>query len=135
RFANQQINTILGIKNPLFGRLKPDLVDVYTQEVYEIKPAGRFSQGVIEVNGYITTLTSLDPQRRRWIPGSTYIPPFVVQVHIGVYAFVFPPEGGVILYQICDFRPLFAVVTAALSLEIYDSLRRAFPSFGGLVLA
>ena len=103
RYYDKSINTVLGAFVP-GGSLEPDLVDKATQEVYEIKPVASTALGYSQLAGYLIVLNRFDPLRRTWIPGGTYLPRSVVQLGGGVIAFVSPPAGGVIIYEV--FNPV-----------------------------
>jgi hypothetical protein len=57
-----------------------------------------------------------DPEKRTWIPGATYVPPPTIQLGGGVVAFVYPPAGGVIVYDILN--PVEILGLAALAIRL-----------------
>jgi hypothetical protein len=89
-------------------------------EVYEIKPAGSFIQGRVQLQYYLMMLNALDPYRRTWQAGSiaSYTPPTVINLKWGVFAFVSPPVNGVILYYIEDLRLDILCIAAFMSTQI-----------------
>ena len=111
RTYNQPMSSILGIPYvPILTAGRPDLVQ-YPEagnpgEVYEIKPAGSFIEGQVQLQWYLTVLNRLDPQKRQWDAGSieTYSPPPFITLSGGVFAIVSPPVRGVILYEVEDLR-------------------------------
>jgi len=111
------IGTILGVAlDPLF----PDLVDMMGSasppfqypQVYEIKPVLSAAAGLVQLQGYLTILNTFDPQRRHWVPGQTYVPPTPIAITAGVFAFVFPPTAGLIVYCPVDLRGLVFLAVA-----------------------
>ena len=73
-----RIDQILDLPPSFLLSSRPDLVDRATGEVYEIKPAGSFVQGRIQLGLYLTGLNALDPRKRQWIAGDSYSPPHVI---------------------------------------------------------
>jgi RHS repeat-associated protein len=127
RFSDIAINTLLSVKIPL-GSLRPDLTDLATQQVYEIKPTASTALGYPQLAGYLIILNKFDPLKRVWIPGTTYFPPPVIQLGGGVIARVSPPAGGVIVYEI--FNPveilgLAAIATKSMVPELETDLATA----------
>ncbi|MBZ5558675.1 MAG: PASTA domain-containing protein [Acidobacteriia bacterium] len=120
RLSNSTINTILGVPVP-GGGLRPDLTDRGTQEVYEIKPVLGASLGAVQLAGYLTVLNTFDPQGRSWMGGFSYLPPVHIAIEPGVEALVFPPAGGLILYCAIDWRLLFLMVAAALTISLLET--------------
>lgn len=103
RFSSRAISTIADrLRIPLPRRIEsllPDLVDGYTKEIYEIKPMSAYGlAGIFQLWGYIWAFNELDPSGG-WHPGSTWDPPRVVNLSLGI-AFVSPPVGGMIFYEI-----------------------------------
>jgi RHS repeat-associated protein len=111
RLANVSINTIIravtGI--PTFrapgALIRPDLVDLRTREVYEIKTVLGAAVGAIQLAGYLTMLNSLDPAGG-WRPGMSYRAPSPISLGTGVTAYVLPTAAGLILYYVVDLRLL-----------------------------
>jgi RHS repeat-associated protein len=101
--------------------LFPDLVDMGTKEIYEIKPLLSFPEGVLQLAGYIEVFNYFDPAKG-WRAGSefSYVPPSRIDLNYGAWAIVYPPRAGVILYDVVDLPALSliaigAVVTVSLS--------------------
>lgn len=112
RLYNRRINTILKKRVPLWGWDRPDLIDKTTAEVYEIKPMGTYIAARAQLGWYLLLLNTYDPQHRVWKPGVTYMPPSMVKIDLMSFAFVHPPQNGVILYEPFDARPIVAFVIA-----------------------
>jgi len=114
-YVDRPLYEILGIKptdmwNP---RLRPDLVDAETAEVYEIKPEGSEDLGAWQLQGYLLHLLYWDPEHRQWHAGSSYeVQATVIPLeHWGLFAEVDQPnEGGVIIYHIIDLRLTLATL-------------------------
>lgn len=103
-------------------------------EVFEIKPAGSFVEGVAQLTYYLGLLNVLDPLKRSWNAGdpATYTPPTVVPLGAGAYAVVSLPVDGIILYQVIDFKQaaVAAGAYAVSRLQIQVSVSMIFqPSF------
>lgn len=103
RFSSRAISTIsneLGIRIPdKFVRWLPDLVDISTKEIYEIKPMSAYGlSGVFQLWGYIWAFNEID-RTGGWHPGSSWSPPRFVRLSLG-FAFVSPPVGGMIFYDV-----------------------------------
>src|SRR5947207_2897839 len=87
--ADRSINNILGTR-VVFGALRPDLVDLSTHEVWEIKPIlTGYAAGSAQLAIYLTVLNTQDPAHHIWLPGYSYSPPAVVPIKAGTIAFVF----------------------------------------------
>jgi RHS repeat-associated protein len=115
--SNRTVRTIIGIGN----FLRPDLVNVATGEVYEIKPTAAYVQGLQQLSLYLAVLNILDPEKRRWVPGYSYAPPPVLQLTSLTLAFVQVPIGGVITYNVRNLAAdvlSIAGALAALSAQI-----------------
>jgi len=102
------IKTIIGIGN----YLRPDLVNIATGEVYEIKTSGSYGAGVLQLTLYLGILNVFDPLKRRWIPGVSYTPPPVLNLGFATYAFVYPPVLGVITYDVRNLAYDVALISA-----------------------
>ena len=118
------INSILelGRGTSIWGLCRPDLVEIMTGEVYEIKPIGSYIQGVAQLGWYLALLNVNDPLKRVWIPGSSYSPPSVVRIDNFSIALVSPPAMGVIQYQVIDPRPALKLATAYSIAWIYSEI-------------
>ena len=66
--SDTTINTILVSTVP-GGSLRPDLTDLGSQEVYEIKPINSAALGYVQLGGYLLILNKYDPLHRSWMPG------------------------------------------------------------------
>ncbi|MEZ5314526.1 MAG: RHS repeat-associated core domain-containing protein [Thermoanaerobaculia bacterium] len=108
RLANYfPISSILGIPTSQCGvserycRLKPDLVDLETHEVYEIKPGPSQALGFLELSLYLAVMQVSDPKHRNWDYGFSYRPPksFFIPTLGGFYVRTAGPSNGVILYD------------------------------------
>jgi hypothetical protein len=109
---DQSLSNILETDIPLGGLLRPDLVDMEINEVYEIKPLLSAAGGYAQLWIYLGLMHLYDPEKREWHPGNTYLPPKIVPIDLFAVAKVFPPEGGVILYQVIDMKPAIAALMA-----------------------
>jgi hypothetical protein len=113
RYANRSINTILVQNVPVFGRLRPDLANPFTAEVYEIKPVSDLIEKMGQLSAYIAILRVVDNAKRDWHYGSTYIPSQnPMPLGTGSYALIFPTINGVITYKIINFPSIIAVALA-----------------------
>jgi RHS repeat-associated protein len=137
RYANYTpIWQILGLAGPgecrtsaLFCRLKPDLVDGHSGEVYEIKPFGFVSPfiGYLELSLYLATLEANDFRARSWLPGATYQPPRHMFVPIlgGWDVVILPPLNGVIAYQAISRIVTAATISGLVTLAIRAAMGQA----------
>jgi RHS repeat-associated protein/uncharacterized repeat protein (TIGR01451 family) len=114
--SDRAINTILGVSVP-GGSVRPDLTDLGTQEVYEIKPTNSAPLGYIQLGGYLLILNKFDPLKRSWTPGGSYSPPTPISLDQLTIAIVFPPAGGVIIYEVLNFVEIMALVSLAVMLS------------------
>jgi RHS repeat-associated protein len=114
--TNNSINTILDIRGKdklprsnkidglIAGLLRPDMADLRTKEVYEVKPL--WSQGgPAQLASYIDLLNKYDPgppaPSTLWKPGQTYSPPHRFFVGNGAQislVLAWPPTEGIIYY-------------------------------------
>ena len=110
----------------VFGVFRPDLVlrNAGGGEVWEIKSVGEAPLGAVEVVYKSLILNALDPAGGTWVAGSasSYMPPPILDLGAGVIAFVFPPVGGVITYQVLDLKPIVAAVVLYGLCELYSML-------------
>ncbi len=118
---DRSLNTILETNLLLGGLLRPDLVDMEDYEVYEIKPILSADMGYAQLWIYLGLMNLFDPEKRKWHAGTTYLPPKTVPLDRLAVAIVFPPKGGVILYQVFDLKPIIA---AAMAFHIAYTLER-----------
>jgi len=105
------IKQILGRSVPGFSRFRPDLVDLRTNEVYEIKPVSASVLGYQQLGGYLIILNLSDPLHRLWIPGETFQPPDLpttIQLDPNTVALVDPPLLGLITYEVLNANELLA---------------------------
>jgi RHS repeat-associated protein len=117
RFSDTSISTILGAAVP-GGSLRPDLTDTLTNEVYEIKPTASAALGYPQLAGYLIVLNRFDPLKRVWVPGSTYMAPSPIQLDSGTIAIVYPPVGGVIIYEVLNFIEVLGLAALAIRLSV-----------------
>jgi hypothetical protein len=87
----------------------PDLIDVRGKQLYEIKPFPRWLDGKLQLMGYIAAFNYFDPAKG-WTAGSTYMPPSKIYLGALSWAWVYPPSGGVIMYDVIDV-PALAMVS------------------------
>jgi RHS repeat-associated protein len=105
------IKQVLGRSVPGFSRFRPDLVDIRTNEVYEIKPASASVLGYQQLAGYLIILNLSDPVHRLWIPGETFQPPDLpttIELDPKTVALVDPPLLGLITYEVLNANELLA---------------------------
>ena len=103
--------------------LRPDLTDIASKEVWEIKPAQSFEAAINELDGYIFLLDALDLQGG-WHKGTSYSPPSEVTGLMGYKMKVWVSEPGVILYEpmVSQKMHLVAIVAAASVVTMADVL-------------
>ena len=117
RLCNREINTILraagasgySVRVPL----KPDLVDLDTTEVYEIKPLLSSLVGHDQLVGYLILLNFGNPIHF-WEPGSATTFPTPPSITVdGRRVVLTPPLSGLIIYTIPDRNRNILTVTGA----------------------
>ena len=98
--------SLQGVVTALF----PDLTDIVTKEVYEIKPDNvrSIALGEAQLWAYIDLFNYLDPTGN-WHPGTTYRPPLIVPINAlnqatAVGAPITPP--GMILYHVISVQQI-----------------------------
>jgi hypothetical protein len=96
--------------------LRPDLTDLGSQEVYEIKPTNSAPLGYVQLAGYLLILNKYDPLHRSWTPGESYSPPTPIPLDQLTIAIVYPPVGGVIIYEVLNLAEIVALVSLAVIL-------------------
>ena len=120
-YSNRSINTILGQKVPILGRLMPDLANPFTAEVYEIKPVSDLIEGIAQLTAYIAILRAFDNAKRNWGYGATYTPSQnPLSLGTGSYAFIFPTINGVITYKVINFPSIIAIGLAGAAASISE---------------
>ena len=83
RLSNRAVSTILrqrpGSTTPSLGYylVRPDLIDLTDQELYEIKTVNQKKQGASDLRFYIDSLNAHDPG---WSEGTLYEPPSTMLV-------------------------------------------------------
>jgi RHS repeat-associated protein len=113
RDADIGISTILDDVIPIFGRLRPDLIDFRFKQIYEIKTVRQFAEGLWQLQGYLLMLNWADPDKTHpWTAGIGYIPPKAFPVGPLATAVTFPPLGGVITYEVFDALPIVLALAA-----------------------
>jgi hypothetical protein len=112
--SGPSISTILDLPYPQIA-LFPDLVDTQKKKLYEIKPILSYPLGVAQLAGYIAVFNYFDPQKG-WKAGTKfdYWPPNTLYLGLGTWAEVYPPENGVILYDVTDVPSLTLITGGAL---------------------
>jgi hypothetical protein len=112
------IKQILGYSVPGLSRFRPDLVDLRTGEVYEIKPFGASELGYAQLAGYLIILNSADKLNRYWIPGETFQHPDLpatINLDANTVAVVEPPLLGLITYEILNRNELVTEAAGVLA--------------------
>ena len=100
--ADISIKRIVGVPVAGFSRLRPDLIDFRSHEVYEIKTINTAAVGYAQLGGYLIVLNLAD-KRNLWVPGETFQHPDLpaeIDLGDGNVAFVDPPLEGVITYEV-----------------------------------
>jgi RHS repeat-associated protein len=94
---------------PFPGGLRPDLANVRTGAVYEIKPIKSAAGGLLQLLTYRAILRLADPVGRNWHlgSGSEFTPRVVIRLGLTRVAYVAPPVLGVIVYFVADARDAF----------------------------
>ncbi len=120
------------------NRLRPDLTDLGVRQLYEIKTVREFSQGVAQLQEYLTLinydLALAKPAEPRFSPGTAYTPPSTWVIPPIKIVTINPPNQGVITYDITDYTTVILGATL-LGFGLYR-LYLAFPlALGGLVFA
>jgi hypothetical protein len=109
--SDPTIKQVLGKSVPGFSRFRPDLVDLRTGEVYEIKPIGSETLGYQQLAGYLIILNTSDPSHRAWVPGETFQPPVLpemIELDPKTVALIEPPILGLIVYEVINSNELIA---------------------------
>jgi len=107
--TNSAIATILGIANSELEGVydRPDLVDLTTGEVYEIKPVWLYLEAEGDLIHYTSLLTKYDPTASRvWSWGVSFDATGTYPLAPNVQADVEPTEDGMILYTIRTNIPI-----------------------------
>ena len=73
RDADLGINAILGDVIPFVGKLRPDLIDYYNKQIYEIKTVRQYAQGLTQLTGYLLILNWADPTRQDLGPPASLV--------------------------------------------------------------
>lgn len=133
KIAEHFINTVPGgISGPSISTvltlavtriaLFPDLIDVPRKKLFEIKPILSYPLGVAQLAGYISVFNYFDPAGG-WTAGSEidYFPPTRIELGLGSWAIVYPPDVGVILYDVIDI-PSLALVTVGVAYSIQSQV-------------
>jgi hypothetical protein len=112
--SGPSISTILALPYTQIA-LFPDLVDTKNKKLYEIKSILSYPLGVAQLAGYIAVFNHFDPAKG-WTAGSKYDywPPDKIYLGAGAWAYVYPPNAGVILYDVIDV-PSLALVTVGVA--------------------
>ena len=92
-----------GVVTALF----PDLTDVSTKQVYEIKPdnARSIILGEAQLQAYIDLFNYLDPSGG-WHRGTSYIPPLTVPIDALDYAVAVKGAPGMIVYKVFSVQQI-----------------------------
>jgi hypothetical protein len=112
------------------NRKQPDLTDLETKEIYEIKSERSRAQGAREIYTYLSILHRVDPD---WKAGNSYSPPSLLFIpeDVGSIYFTFPSRGdGVITYKRFNWRrPLEIVIATSIiimtSALVAEMIRRS----------
>jgi hypothetical protein len=107
---------IFGLGFP--GGFRPDLANLQTGALFEIKPINSAADALLQVITYRTLLSLADPKGRSWHLGSAdeFMPPTPIILEGGLrVAYVAPPLFGVIVYFVADARDAFDLSLLAAS--------------------
>jgi len=116
--ADKSIKGILGFPIPGLSLFRPDLVDLRTGEIYEIKTSLGMLQGYAQIIGYEIILNLYDKQQRFWFPGESFQHPALpeeIDLGNGNVALVEPPLLGVIVYDVFSKQELKVVESFVLA--------------------
>jgi RHS repeat-associated protein len=108
--SNCGVDRIVGLPFP--GGFRPDLANIQTGALFEIKPILSAADGLLQIITYREILSLADPKGRNWHLGSAdeFTPPFKIPLTGGLrVAYVAPPLFGVIVYFVADARAAFNV--------------------------
>jgi hypothetical protein len=89
-------------------------VDLETGGIWEIKPMLSAEIGWAQLKLYLWLLKRLDPMKRNWHGGSAseyHYPKGPIRLGVGVEAYVFPPEEGLMLYCPVDWGSTIAALS------------------------
>ncbi len=91
------------------GGLRPDLANIQTGALFEIKPIKSAADALVQLAGYRIILALADGRGRNWHLGSAgeFTPPTVIPLPRARVAYVAPPVFGVIIYFVADARDAF----------------------------
>jgi RHS repeat-associated protein len=92
------------------GGLRPDLANVQTGALFEIKPIDSAAEALPQIFTYQNILSLVDPKGRNWHLGTAaeFLPPTKVVLKGGLrVAYIAPPVLGVIIYFVADARDAF----------------------------
>ncbi len=94
---------------PFPGGLRPDLANIQTGALFEIKPIKSAADGLEQLFTYRTLLSLADGKGRNWHLGSAveFVPPRTIPLGSARVAYVAPPVFGVIVYFVADAKDAF----------------------------
>ena len=94
---------------PFPGGLRPDLANVRTGALFEIKPIKSAGNGLLQLFTYRAILGLADPIGRSWHLGSAseFTPQTIIKLGATRVVYVAPPVLGVIVYFVADARDVF----------------------------
>jgi hypothetical protein len=108
---------------PGFNRLKPDLADFGTFELYEIKSSNDLAIGLGELAGYLSLLNMIPEMPKHWYAGNNFVPPAIISTSTGDLVWVHPPIFGVVTYDIIsDWRDAALATSALLTVSAIQEL-------------
>ena len=105
---------------------RPDLVDLNTGEIWEIKPILSAASAMPQLSTYMMLLTFQTHPTKLFYPGFTYLPPPVIPLSGGKSAIVWIAGPGVILYQVNDPKENFIALAAIGTTMAIQSLNMLF---------
>jgi RHS repeat-associated protein len=111
RLSDRTMGTILGFVSEKFLAKRPDLIDLGTHELYEIKTTLEYPEGLLQLQFYLFVLGNLDPSGG-WREGASYVPPPRIPLLGGAFAVVNSPIFGIITYEVIDPVTLTALAAA-----------------------
>ena len=101
--VEENISGILGRYVPLgLGGLIPDMINLTTKEIYDIKSTTSAAAGAAKIGLYLYALNRFDKRKTKWQGGTTFRPRSVIRLSPVTLALVSPPILGLITYEVVD---------------------------------
>jgi RHS repeat-associated protein len=132
------ISGVLGKNVPLgLGELIPDMVNLTTKEIYDIKAIASAAAGATKIELYLYALNRFDPRKTKWRGGMTFRPRSIIRLTSVTLALVAPPVFGLITYEVVDTFEIYFMARLVLQdmlagLTVQFSTATALAAEGGL---